>query len=306
MSRTIVVCALALFVPVTVLAQEAERPPCPPVVDLPTEATVAGLRACGEEALADASERRIRILRGLAEETVAAAPVVAPVSPPAAVTLDDAAERAEAVVADAERAALLERLRLLEEDLRALREERVAEPPTVVPVEPTTPRLPYIGEAAASMSGGMPLVTSLPGFLHRRPVPWSSRRGLRLWNGLFCLGSGGVAHFTIAAEVRVDGRVVIPVEMGSAWPAIPVIDSHGVRSTAYLLPPGRDRLSGSYTYIPVGPGHHNVVVTIYDAPLGMTPMRLAGGSFDFDPSGPGGDLLSLRWDELGGRRCGAP
>lgn len=291
-----------LFTSNRVEAQEADLLPCPPVVDLPTAATVAGFRACGEEELAAASERRIRMLRGLAEETVVAVPVAvvppvaAPVPPP---------------VVDAERAALAARVEELAAELRTLREERAAEPPVVESVvapipEPETateterPRLPYIGEASASMSGGggVPMVTALPGFLHRRPVPWSPRRGLRLWNGLNCDG-----EFAFAIEVRVDGRVVIPTEMGAAWPAIPVVDSAGRRSSAYLVPQGRDRRSGGYVYIPVGGGDHDVEVTMYDAPLGMTPMRIGGGRFRFNPS-TAGDLHQLRWYEVSGRDGG--
>ena len=294
MSKAIFVFVLAFFVPITALAQEADLPPCPSVVDIPTAAIVAGLRACGEEELAAASERRIRMLRGLAEETVVATPaaVVAPVPPP--------------VVTDAERAALIERLARLEGELTTLREERAAVPPAATPTPvaaPTTPRLPYIGEASASMTGGgVPTVTALPGFLHRRPVPWSMRRGLRLWNGLNCDGD-----FSFAIEVRVDGRVVIPTEMGAAWPPIPVVDSSGRHSTAYLVPQGRDRRSGGYVYVPVGGGDHDIEVTVYDTPLGMIPMRLGGGRFRFNPS-TSGDLHQLHWYEVAqsdGGYCGA-
>lgn len=257
MSKAIFVFVLALFIPTIAAAQQAATPPCPAVVEIPTEAVVAGFRACGEEGLAVASERRIQILRGHAEVTVVAAPVavVAPVPPPVVPVTAPVAT------------------------------------PTPV-AAPTAPHLPFIGEASASMSGGVPLVTSFPGFLHRRPVPWSMRRGLRLWNGLNCDGD-----FSFAIEVRVDGRVVIPTEMGAAWPQIPVVDSAGRRSSAYLIPQGRDRRTGGIVYIPVGGGDHDVEVTMYDAPLGMTPMRIGGGRFRFNPS-TDGDLHSLQWYDV--------
>lgn len=265
MSRTILVCALVLFIPITALAQEADLPPCPAVVDIPTAAIVAGFRACGEEGLAADSERQIRTLRGRAEPTVVAAPVAVVVPPVPSV---------------------------VEAPVVAPVPPPVAATPTPV-AAPTAPRLPYIGEASARMSGsGVPLVTSFPGFLHRRPAPWSERRGLRLWNGLNCDGD-----FAFAIEVRVDGRVVVPTEMGAAWPPIPVVDSAGRRSTAYLIPQGRDRRTGGYVYVPVGGGDHDVEVTMYDAPLGMTPMRIGGGRFRFNPS-TSGDLHSLQWHDV--------
>lgn len=306
--KSLIILAFVALVPITALAQEAETPPCPPVVDIPSESTIAGLRACGEDALADASERRLRMLRGLAAADAgppadaavpppaAEPPVVAPVPPPVA---------EPPPVSDAERAALAARVAALEAELGRLREERAAPPEPVAPeppretvVAPVPDPIPTIGEESARMAGGSPLVTVLPGFLHRRPVPWSPRRGLRLWNGLNCDGD-----FSFAIEVRVDGRVVVPTEMGAAWPPIPVMDSTGRRSTAYLVPQGRDRRSGGYVYIPVGGGDHNIQVTVYDAPLGMTPMRLGGGSFRFNPS-TAGDLHQLRWYEVSGSDSG--
>lgn len=312
MSRTIFVFVLALIVPTIAAAQEAALPPCPPVVEIPTEAVVAGLRACGEEELAVASERRMRILRGLAEEPVVAAPVAAPEpsqTPPPAFP-------PPAFTPDSQRAALLATVTRLEEELRVERERVVAAPPVaaapvvaaapepVIVTETEQPRLPYIGEGT-TMTGSaanVPLVTAFPGFLHRRPVPWSHMRGLRLWNGLYCDGD-----FSFAIEVRVDGRVVIPTEMGAALPPTQVVDSSGLHSTAYLIPQGRDRRSGGYVYIPVGGGDHDVEVTVYDAPFGMVPMRLGGGRFSFNPSSSG-DLHSLIWYEVSGSDggfCGA-
>lgn len=254
MSKTVLVFVLSLF-PITALAQEATRPSCPPVVEIPSRELVEEFRACGNEQVAAEYER---MLTPPPSTSAPASPVAAPDPPPAT-----AAETAA----------------------------------------PTAPHLPYIGEGTAGMSGGggVPMVTALPGFLHRRPVPWSPHRGLRLWNGLNCDGD-----FSFAIEVRVDGRVVIPTEMGNAWPQIPVTDSAGRRSTAYLVPQGRDRTSGGYVYIPVGGGSHDVEVTVYDAPLGMIPMRLGGGHFTFNPLH--GDLHQLHWYEVStsdGGWCGA-